>query len=59
VDEALQAAGGVLTTDEAMRLLERVSGDGTLWSVVYDMSRGAVYLSVGRNYERVYRFAME
>jgi len=58
-DEVLQAAGGALTTDEAMRLLERVSGDGTLWSVVYDMSRGAVYLSVGRNYERVYRFAME
>ena len=58
-DEMLQAVGGTLTIEGAMNLLERVSSDQTLWSVVYDISRGAAYLSVGREYGRVYRFVVE
>ena len=58
-DEMLQSMGGALTMTEAMSLLERVSSDQTLWSVVYDMNRGAAYLSVGREYGRVYRFVVE
>jgi predicted choloylglycine hydrolase len=56
--DVLQQAGGSLSPDEAMSLLEQVSQEITMWSVVYDMSDGQVAVAMGRDYGDVHRFKL-
>jgi predicted choloylglycine hydrolase len=57
--ETLEEAEGSISLEEAMALLEGVSQSITIWSVVYDMTNGAIQVVVGREYEQVYQFALE
>jgi predicted choloylglycine hydrolase len=54
VADALERAEGNLSQTEAMVLLEHVSQEITMWSVVYNMTTGDVSIAVGRNYDRVH-----
>jgi hypothetical protein len=56
--EALERADGGLSQEEAMDLLEDVSQDITMWSVVYDMTGGDIWVSVGRDFEHVHQFRL-
>jgi choloylglycine hydrolase len=61
VQQALSQAGGALTEQEAMALLEQVSQPGetaTIWSVVYNLSDGTVLASVGRDFQDLYAFTL-
>jgi len=58
-DKALEQAGGALAPQEAMDLLEDVSQDITMWSVVYNMSSGDISVAMGRDYEQVHEFQLE
>jgi hypothetical protein len=47
--------------EDAMDLLEQVSQSGetaTIWSVVYNLSSGAILASVGRDYQELYNFTL-
>jgi len=54
----LRAAGGSLAAEGAMVLLEEVSQQNTIWSIVYGMSSGKITVSMSRNYETVHRFTL-
>jgi len=41
-----------------MVLLEEVSQQNTIWSIVYGMSSGKITVSMSRNYETVHRFTL-
>jgi hypothetical protein len=59
---ALEGAGGALSSQAAMDLLEGVSQEGqygTRWSVVYNMSTGDIALSMAREYDRVFIFELD
>jgi len=53
---------GKLSSTQAISLLKDVSSAdseyGTQWSVVYDMSKGGIWVVMGRNYEKVYSFQL-
>ena len=53
---------GILNRLEAMDLLEEVSSSdqeyGTQWSVLYDMSSGAVRVVMGRDYDDLHEFVI-
>ncbi len=57
--ESLDKAGGTLSQDEAMRLLESISRSHTMWSVVYNLGTGEIRLAVGRNYGRLHTFKLD
>lgn len=50
INQRLKETGGKISTQEALRLLEDVSQDGTQWSVVYDLSSGEINIVMGREY---------
>jgi hypothetical protein len=50
---------GMLTSQEAMHLLDQVSQDITQWSVVYQMDQQQVLVKMGRDEKRVYSFDFE
>ena len=57
----LQGSAGVLSESDAMALLEDVSQGGdypTIWSAVYNLTTGAIQLTVGREYAQVYDFTL-
>jgi hypothetical protein len=56
--ETLERADGSLSQGEAMELLEGVSQDITMWSVVYGMTNGDIGVSVGRDFEDVHQFRL-
>jgi hypothetical protein len=56
--ETLEGADGSLSQGEAMDLLEDVSQDITMWSVVYGMAGGDIRVSVGRDFENVHQFRL-
>ena len=56
--ETLERAEGSLPPGEAMDLLEDVSQDITMWSVVYGMTSGDIRVSVGRDFEDVHQFRL-
>ncbi len=56
--EYLSKAGGRLTQDEAMSLLQGASQDGTVWSVVYNLNTGTIQVAMGRDYEQVHTFKL-
>jgi hypothetical protein len=56
--EALERAAGSISRWEAMDLLEKVSQDLTIWSVVYDMTGGDISAVMGRDFDRVHEFEL-
>jgi choloylglycine hydrolase len=54
----LSETEGQLSSQEAMNLLEDVSQANTQWSVVYGMDTGDIIVSMDRQYNKVYPFAL-
>jgi hypothetical protein len=50
---------GILAPDEAMRLLEAVQQNSTVWSVIYGLISGNVHLAMGRDYDDVHAFRLK
>lgn len=55
---ALQAGGGSLAAEAAMRLLAEVSQPNTQWSVVYELHAQRVQVALGREYDEVFSFSL-
>lgn len=55
----LEEKNGILSEEEAMQLLSDVSQDGTVWSVVYNLKTGEVYIAMGKNYDKIYEFDLD
>ena len=55
----LKKVAGKITQDHAMTLLNSVSQSNTMWSVVFDMSRKNLLVTVGRNFNNVYQFELK
>jgi hypothetical protein len=48
---------GIISKIESMELLNQVSQDITMWSLVYDLSSfNTIFVAVDRNYNKVYNF---
>ena len=61
VDTTLSQSQGLLSAEAAMGLLKNVSQagtTGTIWSVVYNLSRGQVQVVIDRDYDQVYSFEL-
>lgn len=58
-NEALEQAGGSLSPQQAMELLEDVSQAITMWSIVYNMSSGDISVAMGRDYDQVREFQLK
>jgi hypothetical protein len=56
---ALEAAGGVVSLEEAIAILELVRQPHTMWSVVYGVSSGDVRVAMGGDYEAVASFRLD
>ncbi len=56
--ETLSRTQGSLSPAAAMRLLEAVKLDNTVWSAVYDLTSGAVNIAIGQDYEHVHTFQL-
>jgi hypothetical protein len=50
--ESLAGCGGRMAAPEALALLSAVSQASTMWSVVYELSRGGVTVAAGRDFSR-------
>ncbi|MBN2000922.1 linear amide C-N hydrolase [candidate division KSB1 bacterium] len=57
--KTLQDAAGRISTGNALKNLENVSQDHTMWSVVYDMSARSLLVSLDRDYENIFEFTFE
>ena len=58
--EQLGKTMGRLSQDEAMKLLHGVSQENsTTWSIVYNLSTGAVQVALGRDYEQIHSFQLK
>jgi len=57
--EALDAAGGQVSREEAMSIVREASVDTTVWSVVYNLTTGSIDVAMGGNYAQVHSFAQE
>jgi predicted choloylglycine hydrolase len=58
INEHLIKTEGYLSQDAAMSLLQGVSQDSTVWSVVYNLSTGTIQVAMGRDYEQVHTFKL-
>lgn len=65
MNETLSAKGGVLTEEEAMQLLDDVHQTrdtkhegGTVWSVVYNLTKGTATVCVNYDYSHKYSFKL-
>ncbi|MBN1487530.1 MAG: linear amide C-N hydrolase [Anaerolineae bacterium] len=59
VHKALVENQGAFSPGKAMGVLQKVSQDSTIWSIVYNMKTGHVAVVMGRNYEEVDTFKLE
>ena len=59
LSRGLAEAGGRMTTEGAMQLLDQVSQGGTQWSIVYGMSTGDVTVAIGRAYDGSHAFHLD
>lgn len=59
LEAALQEAGGVISEDDAMALLEAVClpERPTLWSIVYNLETGAAQLAIRMKYSDLFYFS--
>jgi len=55
-DLALTSSAGVVTSAEALAILERVSQEGTIWSMIYNQTSTEILVAIGRDFELVYPF---
>jgi choloylglycine hydrolase len=58
-DLALSSTAGIVTPQEAMAILERVSQTGTIWSLIYNQTSGQILVSTGRDFQKTYPFQLE
>lgn len=58
-EDELRVKNGVLSEDEAMALLQKVSQPGTHWSAVYNLKTGEVWLAMARNYSKIIKFKLQ
>ncbi len=56
INERLNAEQGLLESTAALHLLADVAQDSTQWSVVYQMGRREVNITLGKDYENVHTF---
>jgi hypothetical protein len=56
--ETLEQANGDISRPEALDLLEEVSQELTMWSVVYDMTGRDISAVMGRHFDRVHEFEL-
>jgi hypothetical protein len=59
VHKALTEKGGVISSADAMELLEDCSQPITMWSIVYGGEEKTVSVAAGRHYSNVHRFTIE
>ena len=59
IAEELEAVEGILSSDEGMDLLERVSQEGTQWSAIYEISNLTLHVVMGQEYDEVHTFPLE
>ena len=57
--DTLSMTAGQISLEESMSLLQDVSQDNTIWSVVYDMTSGEIHVVMGRAYEHTLDFKLE
>lgn len=57
--EILDEKDGDITQQEMMDLMEAISQDHTMWSVVYNMTTGDVLVVPGKKYDNVYHYKLE
>ena len=57
--EYLLRKEGHVTEQDAMKLLQSVKLEQTVWSVVYNLSTGAVNIAMGKDYEKIHSFQLE
>jgi predicted choloylglycine hydrolase len=50
---------GRVTDQDAMKLLQSVKLEQTVWSVVYNLSTGTVNIAMGKDYEKIHSFKLE
>jgi len=55
-DLALASSSGVVTSSEALAILERVSQEGTIWSTIYNQTSAEILVAIGREFGRIYPF---
>ena len=56
IAQQLASSGGQTNVRAAMQLLRDVSQNNTQWSVVYGMTTGEINVTMGRRYDKPYRF---
>jgi len=57
VYSSLSRNSGSLSKTESLELLNQVSQDITMWSLVYDLSSyHTIHIAIGRNYNQIYNF---
>lgn len=54
--ERLEEKQGVLSEEEAMKLLSDVDQEGTVWSVVYNLRTGEADIAMGRDYDTIIEY---
>ena len=59
LSEQLTEVNGQLDAESAMKLLSEVKQDMTQWSVVYDMTGGAINVALGGEYDTIYNFRLD
>jgi predicted choloylglycine hydrolase len=57
--ESLSQTEGNISEGQAMRILQNTSQDGTVWSIVYNLSKGQISLAMGRDYNQVHTFKLK
>lgn len=57
--EYLLGTEGHITEQDAMKLLQSVKLEQTVWSVVYNLSTGAVNIAMGKDYEKIHSFQLK
>jgi hypothetical protein len=56
--DTLSQARGQLSRVESMSLLQSVSQENTIWSVVYDLSSGEIQVVMGKKYDQPLNFKL-
>ncbi len=58
-EKVLQEKNGVLSEEEAMDLLSKVSQSGTMWSVIYNLKTGDTSIAMGRKFDQINEFHLD
>ena len=55
----LEKVNGNLSGEDAMNVLKNVAQVNTTWSAVYNMTTKEIFITLGKNYKKVFRFDLE